>query len=228
MGLENRKHKRVVLKRLVTINNSLKLMGLDLSEGGIYVHTGRSFPIGLTVDLQLPLDKGDIKLKARVQHSQHSIGMGLMFVGISSENLAAITDFIENFTEPQSEVGKKKILLVDDNATSRKINKSKLILDGFTVLEANDGLDAIAILKKEAINLVVLDLHMEKLDGFKVLSIMRQDPEMKDIPVLVLSARSNPEEVNRAMDAGATEFLAKMTTTPVKLSARLKQYLSSR
>ena len=228
MGLENRKHKRVVLKRLVTINNSLKLMGLDLSEGGIYIHTGRSFPIGLTVDLILPLDKGDIKIRARVQHTQHSIGMGLMFINLSSEYLSIIRDFIENSTEKQSEVIRKKVLVVDDNASSRRMNKSKLVLEGFTVLEAADGLEAIAILEKEVINLIVLDLYMEKLDGFKVLSIIRQKPVMEDIPVLVLSARSNPKEVDRAMNAGATEFLPKMTTTPVKLCERVRQYLSSR
>lgn len=228
MAVNNRKHKRIILKRLVTINDSLKLMGLDLSEGGIYIHTGLSFSIGLSVDLLLPLDKGDIKTKARVQHTQHSIGMGLMFISLSSKDLSLIRDFIDNSTEEQSEVIKKKVLIVDDNASSRRMNKSKLVLDGFTVLEAADGLEAIAILEKEVVNLIVLDLIMEKLDGFKVLSIIRQKPKTKDIPVLVLSARSNPEEIDRAINAGATEFLPKMTTSPVKLSERLKQYLSSK
>ena len=85
-----------------------------------------------------------------------------------------------------------------------------------------------ALLEKEVINLVVLDLYMDKMDGFKVLSIMRQKPKMINIPVLVFSARTNPEEIERAMNAGATEFLPKMITTPVKLSERVKQYHSSR
>ncbi len=228
MGLENRKHKRVVLKRPVTINNSLSLMGLDLSEGGIYVHTGRSFPVGLVLDLLLPLDKGDIKVKARVQHAQYGIGMGLMFVNLSGENLSVIRDFIEKSTATEEVVKRKKVLIVDDNASARTMNKSRLLLDGVTVLEAADGLEAIALLEKEAISLVVLDLYMDKLDGFKLLSIIRQKPAMINIPVLVFSARTNPQEVDRAMSAGATEFLPKMTTTPVKLSERVKQYLASR
>lgn len=228
MRLENRKHKRVILKRLVTLNDSLKMMGLDLSEGGIYVHTGRFFPVGLTLDLLLPLDKGDIKIKARVQHTQYGIGMGLMFIDLSSENLSVIRDFIENSSVKQEEAIKKKVLIVDDNASSRRMNKSKLVLDGFEVLEAADGFEAIALLEKEAISLVVLDLYMDKLDGFKVLSIMRQKPAMINIPVLVFSARTNPKEIERAMSAGATEFLPKMITTPVKLSERVKQYHLSR
>ena len=83
-------------------------------------------------------------------------------------------------------------------------------------------------MKKEQIDLVVLDLYMDKLDGFRVLSIMRQNQEWKSIPVLVLSARSALAEVDKAVAAGATEFLVKMTTTPAKLSKRVRYYLSSK
>ena len=228
MTIDHRKHKRVILKRPVTINSSLSLMGLDLSEGGIYIHTGRSFPAGLSVDLMLPLDKGTIRTKAVVQHTQVGIGMGLKFVGLSEGDLAIIKDFIINSTATPAEVKRSRVLVVDDNAASRRMNKSRLVLDGFTVAEAADGLEAIALLEREVISLVVLDLYMDKLDGFKVLSIMRQKEKTMNIPVLVLSGRNNPEEIDRAMNAGATEFLPKMTTTPVKLSERVKQYLSSR
>lgn len=226
--MEKRRHKRVILKRPVTINNSLSLMGLDLSEGGIYVHTGRSFPVGLTLDLQLPLDKGVVKTKAVVRHAQYGIGMGLMFIDLSSENLSVIRDFIEKSTVKNADVTRNKVLIVDDDAGSRRMNKSKLILDGFTVLEAADGIEAIAVVEKEVISLVVLDLNMDRLDGFKVLSVIRQKPSMGNIPVLVFSASTGAQEVDRAMIAGATEFLPRMTTTPAKLSNRVKEYFSCR
>ena len=228
MGVEKRKQKRVVLKREVVINKSLKAMGLDLSEGGIYVHTGRSISQGTSVDVSIPLGKETLHLKARVQHSEERVGMGLMFLDPTAQQLASLRNFIEAATESSAEVLKKKVLVVDDNAMNRTMNKSRLVLDGFTVLEAGDGMEAISIMEKEEVNLVVLDLYMDKLDGFKVLSLMRQKPGWKDIPVLVFSARGIPAEIDKAMAAGATEFLIKMTTTPVKLSERVKQHLSSK
>jgi len=60
--IENRKQIRVVLKKEVMINNSLKVMGLDLSEGGVYVHTGRSLTPGIVVDVSLPLGNAIVNL----------------------------------------------------------------------------------------------------------------------------------------------------------------------
>ncbi len=228
MGIENRKQKRVVLRRDVIINNALKVKGLDLSEGGIYVHTGRSFPAGSVVDVSLPLDSGTLTVRAKVQHSQDGVGMGLMFVGLTPGKLAYIREFIDNAAEEVSQVSRKKILVVDDNALSRRMNRSKLALDGFSVTEAADGLEAITVLEQQQVSLVVLDLYMEKLDGYKVLSIMRQKSEWRDIPVLVLSARTSSEEVDRAIHAGATEFLPKVTTSPHKLSERIRRHLESK
>jgi two-component system chemotaxis response regulator CheY len=108
------------------------------------------------------------------------------------------------------------------------MNKSKLTLDGFSVIEAKDGVEALDLLAKEKIDLMVLDLYMERLDGYKVLSVMRQNPQWQNIPVLVLSARSSSDEVDKAITAGATEYLVKMTTSPVKLSQRIKAYLRNK
>ncbi len=203
-------------------------MGLDLSEGGLYVHTGRSIRPGTEVTVSLPLETETVNLKARVQHSEEGVGMGLMFLNPDREARGLLREFIESASISPDEAVRQKVLLVDDNDMQRRMNRSRLVLDGFTVLEAGNGLDAIAIMEKEDVALVVLDLYMDKLDGFKVLSIMKQKPQWKEIPVLVLSARSAPAEVDKAVAAGATEFLVKMTTTPVKLSERVKQHLSSK
>ena len=228
VGAEQRTQKRVMLKREVTINNSLKVMGLDLSEGGVYVHTGRSIAPGTVVDVSLPLENGTVNLKARVQHSENSVGMGLMFLDQTPDALALLREFIDSSSISLTEAVKKKVLIVEDNVMHRRMNKSRLVLEGFTVLEAGNGLEAIEIMGKERINLVVLDLYMDKLDGFKVLSLMKQNHAWRGIPVVVLSARGAPAEVDKALAAGATEFLFKMTTTPVKLSERVKQHLLSK
>ena len=229
MGQEKRKQKRVVLRREVVINNSLRVMGLDLSEGGLYVHTGRSFLPGSTVNVSIPLAGITVNTKARIQHTQDGVGMGLMFLSLTEMQSKAVRKYIEESLEVDPEkVSKKKVLIIDENPTSRRMNKSKLVLDGFTVIEAQNGMEGVDILRKEHINLVVLDLYMEKLNGFKILSMMRTDDRWKEIPALVLSSRSAPDDIDKAMEAGATEFLVKITTSPAKLSDRIKQHLSSK
>jgi two-component system chemotaxis response regulator CheY len=228
VGDEKRKQKRVVLRKVVTINNYLRVMGLDLSEGGLYVHTGRSIKPGTVVDVSFPLQIGCVSLKARVQHSAEGVGMGLMFMNLDPKTLTMLRAFIDSSSIPLAEAVKKKVLIVDSIAMHRRINRSRLVLDGFTVLEAGNGPEAVAILEKEQIDLVVLELYMDNLDGFKFLWLIRKNPLWKDIPVLVLSARSTPAEIDKAVTAGATEFLAKVTTTPVKLCERVKQHLLSK
>jgi CheY-like chemotaxis protein len=228
MGNEEKKLKQVVLRKQVTINGSLKAIGLDLSEGGIYVHTGAALKAGTLVDLLLPLDEEAINVKARVRHIQEGVGMGLTFVGLGPMERACIRGFIDDSRADLSPTAKKRVLIVDDNEVTRRMNRSKLVLDGFDVLDAADGVEAIGILERHTVHLVVLDLYMEKLDGYKVLSLMRQRPQWKDIPVLVFSARSSPDEIQRAITAGATEFLVKMTTTPAKLSERVKKHFATK
>jgi CheY-like chemotaxis protein len=228
MNVENRKQKRVVLRQVVTIDGCIKAVGLDLSSGGLYIHTGRHFPVGTTVSITLHLFGDAMSARARVQHSKEAIGMGVQFIDLTSWQRLTIERYIDSRIENPSVVAIKKVLIVDDNATARRMNQSRLVADGFSVVEAADGLEALALLEKESIQLVILDLYMERMDGFKVLSMMRQKPEWSKIPVLVFSGRSSSGEIDRALSAGATEFLSKMTTSPAKLSARVKIHLSSK
>ncbi len=226
MGIEKRRYKRVVLKKEVLINGSIKAQGLDLSLGGLYIHTGRHFPVGTVMSVTLPLNSQIINVRAVVRNAQESVGMGVEFIEVTPDQAAAIQDFVNSAVRASSGDTKKTVLIVDDNASQRRMNRSRLVLDSYSVLEAEDGVQALDILEKEKVDLVVLDLYMERLDGYKVLSIMRQKPEWKDVPVLVLSARSSADEVDKAIAAGATEFLVKMMTSPIKLSQRVKMYLS--
>jgi CheY-like chemotaxis protein len=66
---------------------------------------------------------------------------------------------------------------------------------------------------------------MDGIDGFKVLQLMQMNPDLKTIPVLILSARSVPADVEKAMGLGARDYLLKMTTTPIKLSEKVKEIL---
>ena len=74
MGIENRRYKRVILKKEVLINGSIRAQGLDLSVGGMYAHTGRTFALGDQVTVTLPLNGEFISIRGRVQNSQPTHG----------------------------------------------------------------------------------------------------------------------------------------------------------
>jgi len=226
MPPEKRKQKRVILQRPVLINKGIKVMGLDLSEGGIYVHTGRHFSPGSIVDVKLPLGQTNIELKARVRHSQEGVGMGLMFVDMGSREKDALRALINQLAAKRAGTpadAKKTILIMDSNPSQRRMYKSKLVLDGYGVIEAGDGFSALDALTGEKIALILMDLNMPDMGGFEAISRIRN--KWKAIPIMVFSSRPAPSDMEKALAAGATEFLVKMTTSPAKLSERIKMYL---
>ena len=225
MGVENRKQKRIPLNHQVLINKVIMLKTVDISEGGIYVHTDRMFESGSILDLSIVAGISKLELRARVQHCQAGIGMGLQFVDMGAEQQAGLKNFLSKLEEKASSSVKKRILIVDDTDAVRRMNKSRLTLDGFTVLEAKNGVEAVKVLQSEHFDLVVLDLFMEPMDGFKLTAFIRQMPQHSDVPIIVFSARSTPEVIEQAMNVGATLFLVKMTTSPIKLSENVKALL---
>ncbi|MBI3755360.1 MAG: response regulator [Deltaproteobacteria bacterium] len=120
---------------------------------------------------------------------------------------------------------RKKILIVDDSATARTIYKNKLALMGFVIREASGGTEAIKALGKERLDLIILDMQMEDMDGVKLLQLLRTNEEWKQIKVIVLSGRLTPQDAERVSAFSVSDILPKMTTTPNKLAERAKQIL---
>ena len=113
-----------------------------------------------------------------------------------------------------------KILVVDDNTENRETLCRRLRRQGHTTVEATDGRDALLRLKQEAFDLVLLDVMMPELDGYSVLREMKQSPELKDIPVIMISALDELESVVRCIEAGAEDYLPK-PFQPTLLRARI-------
>lgn len=223
-GSKHRKKERILYSKDIIVNDTITVKAIDISKGGIYVHTSHPFKPGNVVEVSLPFRDEILKIMAKVKHTQTGIGMGLMFIDLDDIKIAQIqeliNDSIKNPSKPKTEG--PTVLFVEDNNVSRKIIKNKLNAEGLWVIEAENGIEAIKALKEQSVDIIVLDLFMEKMDGFKVLSIIRDSPELKDIPVVVLSARSTDEVIDKAMRAGANHFLLKIVTPPAKLAKFLK------
>lgn len=104
------------------------------------------------------------------------------------------------------------ILIVDDEPMARNLLRLMLVRDGFDVIEATDGRDALAKLERNLPSLVILDVMMPIMDGLTLCRTMRARPEMADIPVIMLSARTDAKSRREGLAAGATRYLNKPIT----------------
>jgi CheY-like chemotaxis protein len=109
----------------------------------------------------------------------------------------------------------KRILIADDKATGRELVRTILENDGYEVHEAADGLQAVAQARTLHPHLVILDLHMPGLDGFGVVTILRQDAAFQSTPILALTASAMMGDRERALGAGFTGYITK----PIRLAA---------
>lgn len=102
----------------------------------------------------------------------------------------------------------QRILIVDDSTTIRKMVSLVLEEAGYEVQSAEDGLDAIQKLEGQ-IDLVITDLHMPNLNGFGVIKAVREHPNYKFVPVIVLTTESELTKKQEAKEIGATGWLIK-------------------
>ncbi|MGH7944147.1 MAG: ATP-binding protein [Opitutaceae bacterium] len=134
------------------------------------------------------------------------------FVGEASQwnsSAAASEDIVEDNDAfiLTGDVG-GRVLVVDDNADLRRY-VARLLSARFEVLTAADGVAALEIIQKEKPDLVLTDAMMPNLDGFGLLKAIRSRPELRTIPVILLSARAGEESRIEGLDAGADDFLVK-------------------
>jgi CheY-like chemotaxis protein len=106
---------------------------------------------------------------------------------------------------------KTKILSVDDSATMRRVVGRTASVLGFDLMEASNGEEAIALIKAnpDEVALVILDVNMPVLDGEETLHRMKADPELSEIPVMMLTTESERTRVLGFIQAGAANYLMK-------------------
>jgi signal transduction histidine kinase len=101
------------------------------------------------------------------------------------------------------------ILIVEDSPTQTKLLRHVLEENGYIVDSASDGVKAMEFIHKNRPNLVITDIVMPKMDGFALCKEIKSDPELKTIPVMLLTSLSDPQDVIKGLQAGADSFLTK-------------------
>jgi CheY-like chemotaxis protein len=119
-----------------------------------------------------------------------------------------------------------KIMLVEDDNNLREIYEARLLAEGYEIVSAKDGEEALALAVKEKPDLIISDVMMPKISGFDMLDILRSTPETKDAKVIMMTALSQAEDKSRADKLGADRYLVKSQVTLEDVAKVAREVLS--
>jgi len=119
----------------------------------------------------------------------------------------------------------KRILAVDDEPHILKLISFSLRSHGFEVLEASDGLSAVSVAQAEHPDLILLDVMMPALDGYEACRRIKANPDTADIPIFMLTAKTQTAEHKTGFDAGAKDYITK-PFTPKDLVATVETFFA--
>ena len=119
------------------------------------------------------------------------------------------------------------ILVVDDSITTRTLEKSILEAQGYRVLLAVDGVEALNLLRggEAVIDLVLADVEMPRMDGFGLLQAIKNDPRLAGLPVILMTSRADEADIRRGLELGAGAYLTKQKFDQRELLATIGQLL---
>jgi CheY-like chemotaxis protein len=120
---------------------------------------------------------------------------------------------------------KRRILVVEDSADLRDAYAAYLEGLGFEVARAGDGMEALAIAKAEPPTAVLLDIGLPRLDGFYLAELWRRDPQMREVPLIAISAYPESDYEKRARESGFTAALRK-PCSPQEVARELSAFIS--
>lgn len=117
------------------------------------------------------------------------------------------------------------VLFIDDDPVLLKLYSTRLAADGYQVMIANNGEDALEQIKQTTPDLIVADLLMPKLNGFSLLEYLNSQPAYANMIKIVFSSVVNDEQIGRLQSLGVKQYLNKTDTTPTQLVETIKTYL---
>ena len=100
-------------------------------------------------------------------------------------------------------------LVVDDSITVRRVTQRLLERNGMRVLTARDGMDAVTLLQDHVPDIILLDIEMPRMDGYEVAAHVRNDPRLKDVPIIMITSRVGEKHRARAIELGVDDYLGK-------------------
>jgi two-component system cell cycle response regulator DivK len=122
---------------------------------------------------------------------------------------------------------KGRILYIEDNSDNRKLVRRVLEWDGYEVVEAQDGTEALARLETEPIDLALLDINMPDIDGYTLTTAIRSNPRFSRLPIVAVTANVMRGDRERSLQAGCDGYIQKPIDIDT-LSQQIERFLMSR
>lgn len=123
-------------------------------------------------------------------------------------------------------MGTKTILIADDSRAMRAMLTSTLeALDDCRIVEASSGFEAMRLLPREKVDLVLTDINMPDINGLELISYMRNNPNYQDIPIIIISTEGSRKDIERGKLLGANDYVVK-PFDPATLQELLQKYLN--
>lgn len=119
----------------------------------------------------------------------------------------------------------KKILIIEDERPLLEMYRVRFLKAGYEVFSTENGKPGIEIALKENPDFILLDILMPKTDGYEVIKALKNNPRTKKIPILVFSNLSQPEEMKKAIELGADNYVVKADLTPSELLSKVEKML---
>ncbi|OGH61355.1 MAG: hypothetical protein A3G34_05040 [Candidatus Lindowbacteria bacterium RIFCSPLOWO2_12_FULL_62_27] len=225
---------------IVSLSQLLKLGSPAIRLDGPYLSAFilKSGPrrLAVAVDALLSVQDGLLEDIPAIQpHTGVSgavtLGDGTVFPVLSTQRL--IESLNESMDRPLIQMAERPaeprpvpvILVVDDSITTRTLEKSLLEANGYQVTLAVDGIEAMARLKTEAVDLVVADIQMPRMDGFQLLEEMKKDRKLQHMPVILVTSLESREDQARGLALGADAYIMKRKFDQKDLLDTLRQIL---
>jgi len=119
----------------------------------------------------------------------------------------------------------KKVLIIEDEDIIIDLLEKKLIQEGYEVSTAHNGEEGLKMVKQIKPDIVLLDIVMPKKSGYEVMEEMNKDPELKKIPIIIISNSGQPVELDKAKELGARDWLIKTEFDPNEVAEKVKKQI---
>ena len=214
---------------------------LNVSRTGLFIPTEKFMPMGAVVSLDLELPEGGPKIRAiarvayildaaKAHESGRVPGMGMEFLDVGGVPFAEqIATYLDDKATAGSEQRKRKpratVLVIDDSDAQRTIAIQTLRSSGFEVLSASDGLEGLGVAIRERPDIILSDVNMPRMDGWKLLRMIRARPNLATTPLIFLTTQSDDAARLRGYRLGVDDFLSK-PFQGAELVARVERVLN--
>lgn len=221
---------RVSFENNVLINQSLNVRGVDISEGGLFVLTGKTFPLKDKLAVQFTVGQTAISAETTVQFVIEDVGMGLMFTSISDSDTAVIKQYVAAQIEAKGVEKHQRVLLVGSSQLPGRDMRSymhALLGAGYKVVDLSGFEDAANFLRKgPTLSCIIIAVDSDTDANYYLLSSLSLIERYQHTPLMVLTNSASAEFKAALRRKGVAKLLTRISTTPRTMADEIRSLLA--